>query len=49
MLGTATQVPPYAASLLVEALDHVCWALLASVGSTPLEARAILRAMWDGE
>ena len=49
MLGTATQVPPYAASLLVEALDHVCWAVLASAGSTPIEARAILRAMWDAE
>jgi hypothetical protein len=26
----------------------VCWAVLASAGSTPIEARAILRAMWEG-
>lgn len=46
MLGTATALPPFAASLLVDALDCVSWVMLATAGATPIEARQILSAMW---
>jgi hypothetical protein len=46
MLGTATLVPPLAASLLLDALDAVSWGLLAATGASPLEARAVLAALW---
>jgi hypothetical protein len=46
MLGTATLVPPYVCSLLVDSLDAAAWGLLAVAGATPAEARAVLGALW---
>jgi hypothetical protein len=46
MLGTATTVPPFACSLLVDGLDAVSWSLLAVAGASPTEARAVLAALW---
>jgi hypothetical protein len=51
MLGTATKLPPLVCSLLIDALDVVCGAVLATAGATPQESRALLAAMWhqDGD
>jgi hypothetical protein len=49
MLCTATEVPPLACSLLVDALDAACWSLLAVAGATPDEARVMLAALWVTE
>jgi hypothetical protein len=46
MLGTATRVPPFACSLLVDGLDAASWSLLAVAGASPAEARAVLAALW---
>ena len=46
MLGTTINLPPYAASVLVDVLDAVSWSLLATAGTTPIEARAVLAALW---
>jgi hypothetical protein len=35
MLGTATALPPFACSLLVDVLDGLSWSLLATAGTTP--------------
>lgn len=45
-LGTATGTPPFACSLLVEALDYASWGVLAAAGASPLEALAVLRLLW---
>jgi hypothetical protein len=51
MLGTATQLPPLVCSLLIDALDVVCGAVLATAGATPQESRALLSTLWhqDGD
>lgn len=49
MVGTATRVPPYACSLLIDVLDAVSWAVLGTAGSTPDEARAVLATLWVAE
>ena len=46
MLGTATALPPFACSLLVDVLDASSWAVPATAGTTPAEARAVLGALW---
>jgi hypothetical protein len=46
ILGTATLIPPFACSVLVDTLDAVAWAMLGTAGTTPAEARAVLAAMW---
>jgi hypothetical protein len=49
VLGTATHLPPFAASLVVDVLDAACWAMLARAGATPQEAAAILADLWVPE
>ena len=49
MLGSATALPPFACSLLVDLLDGLSWSLLATAGATPAEARVILDALWVHE
>jgi hypothetical protein len=46
MLGTATRVPPFACSLLVDGLGAASWSLLAVAGASPVEARAVLAVLW---
>lgn len=46
MLGTATTLPPFLCSLLVDVLDAASWAVLAVAGATPIEARQLLAALW---
>ncbi|MFL6129136.1 MAG: hypothetical protein ACJ73E_08715 [Mycobacteriales bacterium] len=45
-LGTATRIPPFVASVLVDVLDALSWSLLAVAGATPNDARAVLAALW---
>lgn len=49
ILGTATALPPFACSLLVDVIDATTWALLATAGATPNESRALLAALWVTE
>jgi hypothetical protein len=49
VLGAATGTPPYAASLLIAALDFASWGILAAAGASPLEAIAVLRELWTIE
>jgi hypothetical protein len=49
MLGTATLLPPFVCSLLVDVIDAATWALLATAGATPNESRALLSALWVTE
>ena len=49
MLGTATALPPFACSLLVDVLDAVSWSLLSTAGATPAEATQILTSLWVTE
>jgi hypothetical protein len=46
VLTIAAHVPPVCASQLVDALDAASWAVLGSAGLTPLEAHALLGALW---
>jgi hypothetical protein len=46
MLGTATVLPPFACSLLVDVLDAVSWSVLAVAGATPVEVQQLLAALW---
>ncbi len=46
MLATATQLPPYATSLVIDILDATCWAVLARAGATPQEALTVLADLW---
>ena len=49
MLGTATGAPPYVSSMLIDALDHATWAVLATAGASPAEAVQILASLWVTE
>lgn len=48
-LVTATGTPALACSLLVDALDHSSWGVLAAAGATPVEALVVLRLLWADE
>jgi hypothetical protein len=51
MLGKATKLPPLVCSLVIDVLDTVCAAVLATAGMTPQESRALLTTLWhqDGD
>jgi hypothetical protein len=46
MLTTVTVPPPLTASVVIDVLDAVSWAILGSAGATPIEARAVLGSLW---
>jgi hypothetical protein len=48
MWGAATRIPPLACSLLVDGLNVISWALLASAGVTR-QACALLAPLWTSE
>jgi hypothetical protein len=46
MLRTATALPPFVCSVFADAVDAASWAVLATAGATPAEARQILASLW---
>ena len=46
MLTTVTVPPPLTASVVIDVLDAVSWAVLGTAGATPNEARAVLGGLW---
>ena len=46
MLTTVTVPPPLTASVVIDVLDAVSWAVLGTAGASPNEARALLGTLW---